>query len=398
MKNRTYFIAIGHIDHGKSTFIGRLLLEMGAIPIDRFENLKSASQNTRLEYSHLTDALKDEKQKGITIGVSQTIFNYQNNEYVFIDAPGHHEFLQNMITGASKADIAFLIIDIKEGIKESTLRHLQMLSFLDITEVIVIVNKMDLVEYSEQKFESTTQELKSYFQKLSLNLKSIIPVSAYNSENLISKSDKMPWYNGPFVTQVLTQKAGSKSSLTANTKNRFIVHDVFENAVMGELISGHLQDGHEYFVAQTKSKLTVQLHPAHYRGRRIQSFFSSDLNLTLKRGDIITDSADGIRTSDKLRVLLIWFSSDKLKINDLLRLRLAKQESGVQITKVFDLIDSSTLGPVDPESDIQKGHVVSCEIQSNTDLYYDLFCNDFALGRFVLLKNGLISGAGKIIE
>lgn len=396
MNIKTHFIVTGHIDHGKSTFIGRLLLELGAIAKDRFENLKMASAKSRLEYSHLTDALSDEKTKGITIGVSQTIFSHKNKEFVFIDAPGHHEFLQNMITGASRADIAFLLVDVVEGIKDSTLRHLRMLSFLGVCDIVVIINKMDLIDYSEVIFNKLNLEIKNCFAQLSLKLNSAIPVSAYNSENLVSRSEKMPWYAGPIVIDRLCQKAESFAALENKNDFRFVVHDIYENSVVGELLNGQLENNKDYLVHQSNLKIKITTENNHFKGEKIQSFILPNANSALKRGDIILNCGSQLVSADHFEALLIWFGSEKTNINDRLLLRLAKQEVAAQITKVSSLIDSSSLEKINLSSDISKGYVVKCELRTQKKISYDYFKNDPHLGRFIMLKSGLISGAGKI--
>lgn len=397
MNSRTHFIVTGHIDHGKSTFIGRLLLEMGAIPRDRFEYLKAAAGDSRIEYSHLTDSLRDEKTRGITIGVSQTIFSYKKRDFVFIDAPGHHEFLQNMITGASRADIAFLIVDAVEGVRESTLRHLNMLTFLGISEIVVIINKMDLVDFSEDIFNKIKNEIKNCFERLGLKFNSVIPVSAYHSENLTGRSNKTPWYKGPIVTEILYENSNSIITVKPDTNFRFIVQDVYDKTVVGELLGGQLDDKTEYTVHQSKTKFKIGIDPSHFKGKKIQSFILENAKSVINRGDILLRKDDEISNSKNLRANLIWFGSENLDLGSDLRLRLAKQEVCVRIEKISSLIDSSTLAEVSPESEIKKGSLLKCEIVAEKEISFDLFENDGDLGRFVLLKNGLISGAGKVI-
>lgn len=446
MSVRTHFVVTGHIDHGKSTFIGRLLLEMGVLAQDRLANLKMAATNERLEYSHLTDALRDEKTKGITIGVSQTVFNYKNKNFVFIDAPGHYEFLQNMITGAARADVAFLLIDALEGVKESTLRHLQMLAFLDVPEIVVIINKMDLVDYSEVVFKKLSVEIKNCFTQLSLQqsltISSIIPVSAYCAENLTTRSTKMPWYVGPVVTEELLQKALQKENsptLSASKKHfRFIVQDIYENAVVGELLGGQLESSKEYFIHQDNNdprkniirisagdseKVVAEKTFSNYKGEKIQSFTilntevdtqadnGTSTKALIKRGDILLQRSlqrsseindenqynNLLLNSEHFAALIIWFSAEKINVGSKLNLRLAKQEVAVQITSVSSLIDSASLKQISLASDIHKGFVVKCEILAEKKISFAHFKNEPGLGRFVLLKNGVISGAGKVL-
>ena len=148
-------VTVGHVDHGKSSFIGRLIYELGHVPEQKFKELKNASQKRGMdfEFAYLLDALQDERNQGITIDTTQIFFKTKKRNYVFIDAPGHKEFIRNMITGASSADIAFLIIDVAEGIKEQTKKHAYLLKLLGFDRVIVLHNKIDKINYSEKKFK-----------------------------------------------------------------------------------------------------------------------------------------------------------------------------------------------------------------------------------------------------
>ena len=395
---RSNLIVSGHIDHGKSTFIGRLLLDIKGIPEDRMENLKAGLQpGHKLEYSHLTDALADEKTNGITIGLSQTVFRYKQGEFVFLDAPGHYEFLQNMITGASKADLGFLMVDASEGVQESTLRHLHMLSFLKIPKIVLLINKMDLVGYSQAVFDKVLSEILVYFENLNLKYDSAIPISAYKSENLSSRAEFMPWYKGPIVTDILDQQM-LDLPLTGkqNEKFCFLVHDRYEQTLVGEIISGQMNDGYIYSVSGSNEKLQLIADSENYQGKRYKSFILNTNASRIKRGDLILTHDNGVRHANQIRASVIWFGSSELKINDSIKVRLAKQEVLAQITEVSDLIDSGNLTPSEDQSVIKKGSVFKCLISLSDKVSYTTFNEQQKLGRFVILKDGLICGAGNI--
>lgn len=396
MNSQISFVITGHIDHGKSTFVGRLLLDLGVIPNDKIENLKRQAGQQKLEYAHLTDALADEKKRGITIGVSRILFSYAGREFVFVDAPGHFEFIQNMISGASRADLAFLLVDISEGIRESTLRHLQMLSFLGVSEITVIANKMDLVQYSESAFLSLSSKLEKCFADSGLEFKKCIPVSAYHSENLVSRSAQMPWYSGPLVQDVLCALPPNKARIP-ESEMRFVVHDVFKENVFGELISGQLNPDHTYQVHKKvpQNSFTLRELPGAFQGERLKTCALPACGL--KRGDIVTTPSNGLLKSREFTASLIWFSGQSLSLEKPICLRLGKQEVSATINCVHSVIDSSSLLPVPVGASIQKGQLAKADIRLDHEISYDLFENDSTLGRFVILHDGLISGAGKII-
>ena len=171
-------VIVGHVDHGKSTLIGRLIFELDQIQDGRYEELKKVSDKRGMvfEWAFLMDALQTERDQGITIDTTQIFFKTKKRNYVFVDAPGHKEFLRNMITGASSADIAFLIVDAEEGVKEQTKKHGYLLKLLGISKVIVVLNKMDKIKYSEDKFNLVQDDIKGYLNLLNVNAQVIIPI------------------------------------------------------------------------------------------------------------------------------------------------------------------------------------------------------------------------------
>ena len=189
-------VVVGHVDHGKSTVIGRLLYDTKALPEGAVEKVKRISKETGkpFEYAYLLDAFEEEQRQGITIDTTQIQFHTQKRGYVIIDAPGHREFLKNMISGAASAEAALLIIDANEGIQEQSKRHGYILSLLGIQKVYVIVNKMDLIDYSQSKFNQIKKEMNKFLNNLDVFPLKYIPVSAFNGENITKPSDKMQWH------------------------------------------------------------------------------------------------------------------------------------------------------------------------------------------------------------
>ena len=200
-------VIVGHVDHGKSTVIGRLLADTNSLPKGKLEAVRELCRRTAkpFEYAFLLDALKDERSQGITIDTARCFFQTQKRKYIIIDAPGHIEFLKNMITGASRAQAALLVIDAHEGIRENSLRHGYMLAMLGIKQIAVLVNKLDLIEPSRRRevYENIKSEYERFLEKIELRPASFIPVSAAESYNISSKCPQMPWYGGPTVLEAL---------------------------------------------------------------------------------------------------------------------------------------------------------------------------------------------------
>src|SRR3990167_6125555 len=194
-------VIVGHVDHGKSTLVGRLLVDTGSLPKGKLEAVKAACERNAkpFEYAFLLDALKDEQSQGITIDTARSFFKSKKRDYIIIDAPGHIEFLKNMITGAARAEAALLVIDAKEGIRENSKRHGYMMSFLGIKNVTVCVNKMDLVNYSEEVFNSIKNTYMEFLKEIHLKPKNFIPIAAREGNNMVALSSRMPWYKDSSV-------------------------------------------------------------------------------------------------------------------------------------------------------------------------------------------------------
>lgn len=198
-------VIVGHVDHGKSTVIGRLLADTGSLPEGKLESVKEfCRKNARpFEYAFLLDALKDEQAQGITIDTARCFFKTNKRDYIIIDAPGHVEFLKNMVTGASRAEAALLVIDAKEGIKENSKRHGHIVSMLGIKQVVVLVNKMDLVGFDREVYEAIVSEFGEFLQKVNIRPINYIPISAFNGDNIAQRSRNTLWYDGPTVLEQL---------------------------------------------------------------------------------------------------------------------------------------------------------------------------------------------------
>ena len=196
-------VTVGHVDHGKSTVIGRLLADADALPDGKLEAIReNCRRNSKpFEYAFLLDALKNEQAQGITIDTARCFFQSGKRRYIIIDAPGHIEFLKNMVTGASRAEAALMVIDAARGVEENTRRHGYFLSMLGIRQVAVLINKMDLVDRSQRVFEDIRAEFEAFLAKINIRPAAFIPVSGMEGDNIAVRSDKMPWYEGPTVLE-----------------------------------------------------------------------------------------------------------------------------------------------------------------------------------------------------
>ena len=221
-------VIVGHVDHGKSTVIGRLLADTGALPDGRLEQVRDLCRRTArpFEYAFLLDALKDQQAQGITIDAARCFFKSASRDYIIIDAPGHVEFLKNMVSGASRAEAALLVIDAKEGVRENSRRHGFLLSMLGIPQLVVLVNKMDLAGYDAGAFQRIRTEYEAFLQGIGVRAQAFVPVSDFHGDNLVTPSEAMPWYDGPSVLQVID--GFTRAAPPAERPFRLPVQDVYK--------------------------------------------------------------------------------------------------------------------------------------------------------------------------
>src|SRR5256714_6406926 len=240
-------VIVGHVDHGKSTLVGRLLHETGSLPEGKLEMLKavSARRGMPFEWSFLLDALQTERDQGITIDTTQIRFRTRSRDVVLIDAPGHAEFLRNMITGASQADGAVLIIDALEGVRDQTRRHGYLLHLLGIKQVAVVVNKMDRVDFGAARFKEISDEISAHLTGLGVTPSAIIPISARDGDGVAEHTPRIGWYRGPTVVEALDalEPARPLEQLALRLPVQAIYKFDDRRIVAGRIESGHLSAG-----------------------------------------------------------------------------------------------------------------------------------------------------------
>ena len=262
-------VFVGHVDHGKSTLIGRILEETGSLPEGKIEALRAScdAQGRRFEYAFVLDALAEEQQQNVTIDTTQIHFRTAGRHYVIIDAPGHEEFLKNMITGAASADAAVMVIAADEGAREQSRRHGQLLSLLGIRQIIVAVNKMDLVNYAESAFAQIEREYGAVLRGLGLTARAFTPISSSTGANVIRNEAAMRWYRGPALLQAIDEFQPTQSA--EEQPLRFPIQDVYriENRriLVGRIESGTLRVGDQLLFSphhKTARLATIERWPA----------------------------------------------------------------------------------------------------------------------------------------
>ena len=400
-------ISVGHVDHGKSTIFGRLLQEMGAIPPQKFEQLKKycLDRDKRFEYAFLFDALKDEQEQGITIDIARIPFAYNNKKFLLLDAPGHTEFIKNMITGATQADAAFLVIDAQEGIKENSKRHGYFLSLLGISQITILINKMDLVEYKKEAYEDIVSSYKSILQSLNLNPLAFIPMSGYEGDNLLTLSNKTPWYSGPTLIEVIDQlkNTATHSQMAFRMPIQGVYKFNAKRILAGTITSGKIKQGDRVVFSPSRSKTRVKSIECF--GEQIDEASSGKaIGLTLedplfnRRGELASiDSEILPATSQTLKVKLFWLGASPLKKNKTYLLKIHTAKVSFEVEEILSIFDPSSLSNKE-EGVVDKNHAAECILRLQQTISFDEAPEFSETNRFVIIDNYRIEGGGVILS
>ena len=396
-------VIVGHVDHGKSTLIGRLLYDTGSIPPDKLETVQQACDEIGqpFEYAYITDQIREERTQGITMDTTQIYFRSAQRDYAIIDAPGHKEFTHNMLTGASQAEGAILVIDAREGVREQTRRHAYLLAFLGLKQNIVVINKMDLVEYCEDTYRAIDQEIASFFQELDLPMARPIPIVAASGDNLAAHSPLMPWYAGPTLLDALD--ALPKPALTEGPF-RLPVQDVYavqgERIVVGRIESGRVAAGDRVLLAPGAQQVTVS-SVREYGCERQDAECGESIGLIvdgatdIRRGQMLTARASAPRETRDIHGTICWLSRDPLQLDEPLTFRCNTQEVACTVSLIQQRMDSSSLELCEEQARcLYETEIGVVRIAAAQPVLIEPFAEIASLGRFVLERHGTIVAGG----
>jgi bifunctional enzyme CysN/CysC len=424
-------VFVGHVDHGKSTLIGRILSDTNSLPEGKLEQVQRAcaAENMEFEFAFLLDALLEEQEQNITIDTTQIPFKTAKRNYMIIDAPGHKEFLKNMITGASSADAAVLVIAANEGVQEQSKRHAYLLSLLGVRQFCVVVNKMDLADYSEARFLEIEKKYRVFLKTLNLETDVFIPASARFGENITARSTKMKWHHGPTLAEALD--AMTPMAPPTDLPLRFCVQDVYKfddrRIIAGRIETGMLQVGDELVFSPANKTSIVQsiehwpVIPSAVEGSRGASFKvsqrdpSTPLGMTgvagdsigitlheqifVERGYVASHSKDAPIETNRFHADLFWIARQPARLSHLYTVRLATQEVKCQIVSLDEVMDSSSLERNPTKADqLARNEVGRLTIQTRAPIVLDNHDRLPPLGRFVLVDEGVICGGGIVYD
>jgi bifunctional enzyme CysN/CysC len=406
-------VIVGHVDHGKSTVIGRLLADTGSLPKGKLEQIREYCEHHSIpfEYAFLIDALKDERSQNITIDSARVFFKSPKRYYIIIDAPGHIEFVKNMVTGAARAEAALLVIDAQEGVQENSRRHGNLLSLLGIHQLVVLINKMDLVDFSEARFEEIRQAYAGFLDQVDLKSNYFIPVSARLGDTISQHNGNMPWYHGPTVLEALD--AFHKDRPLSDLPFRLPVQDVYRFTNLGDsrrIIAGTVSSGR----AVVNDELVF--YPSGKRStlQTIESMDKSDLaemlsgqaagftlsqQIYVKRGDIaVRFNQRPPHVAKRLRISMFWLGRDAFVLRKNYVFKLGTSRTRFQVEEILRVVDSSSLENASGREAVNQHEVAECVLSLERPIAFDLADELPETGRFVIVDGYEIRGGGIILE
>lgn len=406
-------VIAGHVDHGKSTVIGRLLADTGSLPDGKLDQVRALCERTGrpFEYAYLLDALKDERSQGITIATARVFFRSPTREYLVLDAPGHVEFVRNLVTGASRAEAALLVIDAQEGARENSRRHGYLMGLLGVVQLAVVVTKMDLVGYDEAVFRRVADEYLGFLAGIGLAPTHVIPASARDGDNLVAPSARMPWYRGPTVLEALDRF--SAAVVPVQAPFRMPVQDVYKftgdgddrRIVAGTVASGRVAVGDDLVFypsgkrARVRSLEAFAADPGSEAAASQPAGFTLEEQVYVTRGEIATRAAEPRpQVTSRLRVGLFWLGRRPLVTGRDYLLKLGTARVPMQVEEIHRSLDAASLEVRSRAASVERHEVAECTLSLGRAIAVDTVEQSLPTARFVIVDQHEISGGGLVRE
>jgi bifunctional enzyme CysN/CysC len=399
-------VIVGHVDHGKSTLVGRLFHDTGSLPEGKLETIKAVCERRGMpfEWAFLMDALQAERDQGVTIDTAQIQFRTKARDYVIIDAPGHKEFLKNMITGAASSEAALLLIDAAEGVREQSRRHGYLLHLLGVRQVAVLINKMDLVGYGAERFGEVAEEYREYLAGLGVTPSGFIPISARAGDGIAQRSAQMRWYQGPTVLETLDQFAPGTPPV--DLPLRLPIQDVYKfderRILVGRIASGRLSVGDELvFSPSNKTAKIKSIEGWSVAELPSEAAAGESVGITLEdqifveRGEVASHRANPPIESNVFRARVFWLGHAPLEPGNRYLLKLGTGETDVTVQSIENVIDTGDLS-ARPGDALERNGVAEVVLRARGLLALDEHRANPVSGRFVLVEDHVPVGGGII--
>jgi bifunctional enzyme CysN/CysC len=403
-------VMVGHVDHGKSTLVGRLLYETDSLEEGQYEKVQQTCEKRGVpfEWAFLLDALQAERNQNVTIDTAQIWFESELRPYCIIDAPGHKEFLKNMVTGAASAEAALLLIAADEGVQEQSRRHGYMLSMLGIDQVSVVINKMDIPDYSEERFEEIVDEYTEFLDGIGIEPRNFVPTSAREGDNVVdAPTENMPWWEGETVLEELDRF--DRPEQVEDRPLRFPIQDIyrFDNRriLAGRVESGTLEQGQELVFTphQKTAKVETIEEWSAPTPESVQAGKSTGITLSreifVERGHVASTPEHTPTQSTRFHANLFWLGTEDLQIGEPYKLKMSTINEECTVTELNRIMDGANLEPLDTNRDhIERYDVADVVIETRRPVALDRQNDHPTMGRFVIVDGYDVAGGGIITE
>ena len=408
------FTTAGSVDDGKSTLIGRLLYDSKSIFDDQYDAIVASSEKRGEEYVNLallTDGLRAEREQGITIDVAYRYFATPKRKFIIADTPGHIQYTRNMVTGASTANLALILIDARKGVVEQTSRHAIIASLLRIPHVVFCINKMDLVDYDERVFDSICKDIEAFTSHLDVVDQHFIPISALNGDNVVDRSTKMDWYQGPTLLCLLetTHISSDHNHLDVRFPVQYVIrpqsHEYHDyRGYAGRVAGGVLKPGDN--VTVLPSGFTSRIKSIDtFEGTLDQAFAPQSVAVTLEdeidisRGDMIVKDADPPTVSQDVDLMVCWLNEKKLAVNGKYAIKHTTRDARCIVKNVQYKLNISTLEQIEDDKDVRMNDIARITIRTTQPLCYDSYSRNRITGSLILIDEATNEtvGAGMIV-
>ena len=403
----TKIVIVGHVDHGKSTLIGRLLYETNSLPEAKVAELRTVSEKRGMpmEWSFLLDSFQAERDQAITIDTTQIRFRTRARDYVIIDAPGHTEFLKNMVSGAAEANAAVLVVDAAEGVKEQTRRHGYLLHLLGVNQVIVAINKLDLVGYRQDRFDTVRQEVIDYLAGLNVRPSAIVPISAREGEGLAAAPPSMPWYAGVALLDALD--ALHPESEVGGLPLRLPVQDVYKfderRIIAGRIETGTVRVGDRLLFSPSNKSArirSIETWPSDAPRREIAGPGSSigitlDEPIFVERGEVASLTEHAPMLTSVFRAHLFWLGKRPMTLGGTYTAKIGTTRTPVTVQAIERIIDTDTLAPLHADS-VGRNQIAEVILRARKVVALDPYADLPKTGRVAILDGYDTAGGGLI--
>ena len=408
------FTTCGSVDDGKSTLIGRLLLDTKNILKDQYASIKASSEkrgSVEVDLSLLTDGLRSEREQGITIDVAYRFFSTAKRKFIIADTPGHIQYTRNMVTGASTANLALILIDARKGLVEQTFRHAFIASLLRIPHMMVCINKMDLVDYSQDVYDKIVDDFSNFASRLDIQDVQFIPISAKYGDNVVTRSEKMNWYEGSTLMFLLEHVhiSGDLNHIDCRFPVQMAIRprtDEFHDyrSVAGQIAGGVFRKGDTVVVLPSGYKTKIESIDT-LDGELEEAYAPMSVSFRLQdefdigRGDMIVRENNSPQTGQELEVMVCWLNEKALSSNNRYLLRHTTRETSCIVKDVRYKIDISTLRRIENDKVFSMNDIGRILIRTAQPLYYDSYRRNRSTGSVILIDefSNETVGAGMIL-